>query len=54
MCYWPVQKPSKYARSPAPGVENETTTNIPEGSEADQGHAKASSYLEGLPNPLIP
>jgi hypothetical protein len=35
MCCWPVQKPSKYACSPAPGVENETATDILEGLEAD-------------------
>jgi hypothetical protein len=51
---WLVQKLSKYAHSPAPGVENETTTNILEGLEANQGRAKVSSYLEGLPDPLIP
>jgi hypothetical protein len=50
----PVRKPSKRARSPAPGVENETATDIPEGSEADQGRAKVSSYLEGLPDPSTP
>jgi tryptophan-rich sensory protein len=32
---WLIQKPSKHAYSPAPRVENETTTNILEGSEAD-------------------
>jgi hypothetical protein len=51
---WPVQKSSKRARSPAPGVKNETATDILEGLEADQGHAKVSSYLEGLPNPSMP
>jgi hypothetical protein len=51
---WPVQKLSKHACSPAPGVKNETATNILEGPEANQGHTKVSSYLEGLPNPLMP
>jgi hypothetical protein len=54
MHYWPVQKLSNRARSPAPGVKNETATNIPEGLEADQGCAKVSLYLEGLPDPLMP
>jgi hypothetical protein len=54
MYCWLVQKPSKHAHSPAPGVKNETATNILEGLEADQGHTKVSSYLEGLPNPLMP
>jgi hypothetical protein len=54
MYCWLVQKPSKHACSPAPRVKNETATNIPEGSEADQGRTKVSSYLEGLPNPSTP